>query len=70
MNLSQVKGFLETLSSKTLNNQAISTNGRHVGVKVGDMVYDNIHKAGIPYADWINDLEAHNGIKIKSATPF
>ena len=64
------EGFFRNIISKTLNNQAISTNGRHVGVKVGDMVYDNIHKAGIPYADWINDLEAHNGIKIKSATPF
>ena len=34
----------------------ISTNGIHRAVKVGDMVFDNIHKNGRPYAEWIKDF--------------
>ncbi|MDB6105781.1 MAG: hypothetical protein JWO52_5780 [Gammaproteobacteria bacterium] len=30
------------------NNAAISTSGKHFGVQVGDYVFDNIHKNGIP----------------------
>lgn len=34
----------------------ISTNGFHRGVLVDGFVYDNIHKAGIKYDDWIKDF--------------
>ncbi|RKZ48898.1 MAG: hypothetical protein DRR16_12815 [Candidatus Parabeggiatoa sp. nov. 3] len=30
----------------------ISTNGRHVAVEVDGIIYDNIHKNGIPRAEW------------------
>jgi RHS repeat-associated protein len=32
--------------------QNISTNGRHVAVEVDGIIYDNIHKNGIPRAEW------------------
>ena len=63
-------GDRQFIFSKSLNYQAIATNGRHIGVKVGDIVYDNIHKAGIPYDEWIKDLEAFGGIRVKTRTPF
>lgn len=56
--------------SGTLGYQVIATNGRHVGVRVGDTVYDNIHKAGIPYADWLKDFDAIGGVRVKMTTPF
>ena len=44
--------------SDTLKGKVISTNGKHVGVRVGDIVYDNIHKNGIPYKDWRQDFHS------------
>ncbi len=41
--------------SETLGKN-ISTNGDHVGVKVGNMVYDNMFPKGIPYNQWLYDL--------------
>ncbi|WP_141395744.1 MULTISPECIES: papain fold toxin domain-containing protein [Chryseobacterium] len=34
----------------------MSTNGDHVGVKVGNMVYDNMFPKGLSYSQWISDL--------------
>ena len=31
-------------------------NGDHVGVKVGDIVYDNMFPKGISYSEWLYDL--------------
>lgn len=49
---------------------AISQNGRHLGVRVGDMVYDNITPNGIPYDQWIKSFDSIGGISIRSVTPF
>ena len=31
----------------------ISTNGTHVGVRLGDRIIDNLHPEGVPADDWI-----------------
>ena len=59
------KGGNPFIISKKLGNQAISENGTHVGVKVGNTVYDNIHQDGIPYNQWIKDFDAIGGIDVK-----
>ena len=40
----------------------ISQTGEHVGVRVGDMVYDNLNQTGVPYAKWIESFMA-TGVK-------
>lgn len=41
--------------SETLGRN-ITTNGDHVGVKVGNMVYDNMFPKDMPYNQWLYDL--------------
>ena len=41
--------------SETLG-KTISTNGDHVGVKVGNMVYGNLFPKGVKYGQWASDL--------------
>jgi hypothetical protein len=43
--------------------------GIHVGIQIGDKVYDNLHPNGIPYDQWISDFEGQ-GIKIKIDKEF
>lgn len=47
---------------------AISGNGRHVGVRVGDTVFDNLHPEGMPFDRWIEDLGALGGVRVHSIT--
>ena len=57
-----IKGEMVVLKSDTgfiwseKLGKTISTNGDHVGVKVGNVVYDNMFPKGLPYSQWINDL--------------
>lgn len=37
-------------------NTLISTNGDHVAVLVGELVFDNLYPDGIPISEWKNDL--------------
>jgi hypothetical protein len=48
----------------------ITTNGRHVGVRVGDDVFDNLHPDGLRCELWLADFEAPKGVKIYSTTDF
>lgn len=63
-----MKGELLTLKSETdfiwsnAFNRTITTNGDHVGVKVGNMVYDNLYPKGIEYSKWLMDLEVGSPI--------
>ncbi|MCT2407691.1 hypothetical protein NZD88_09095 [Chryseobacterium antibioticum] len=41
--------------SETLD-KSITTNGDHVGVKVGNMVYDNMFPKEVEYSKWLYDL--------------
>lgn len=45
-------------------NECISTNGKHVGIQIDNMVYDNMNPNGIPYNEWINDLGGENFFNI------
>lgn len=57
--------------SKTFGySEAISRSGMHRGVLVDGMVYDNIHKKGIAYDDWIKDFESHGNISTKIVEDF
>jgi hypothetical protein len=44
---------------------SITENGRHLGVRVGDMVFDNLHPAGMPYDAWVQDFEAPEGFDVR-----
>ncbi|MGE8525346.1 papain fold toxin domain-containing protein [Chryseobacterium rhizosphaerae] len=57
-----IKGEMVTLKSSRniwsdTFNMNISTNGDHVGVKVGNMVYDNLYPQGIKFNNWMMDLQ-------------
>lgn len=36
--------------------KTITTNGDHVGIKVKDLIFDNLNPKGIPYEKWLEDL--------------
>ena len=72
-----MKGELLTLKSETdfiwsnAFNRTITTNGDHVGVKVGNMVYDNLYPKGIEYTKWLMDLEVGSPmLGMPKVTPF
>jgi hypothetical protein len=48
----------------------ITQNGRHLGVRVGDLVFDNLHPDGMLYDEWLQDFDARTGVKIHSVTEF
>ncbi|MGH7170284.1 MAG: papain fold toxin domain-containing protein [Gemmataceae bacterium] len=48
----------------------ITQNGRHVGVRVGDIVVDNLHPNGMPFDRWIKDFDAIGGVVVHSAVDF
>jgi hypothetical protein len=48
----------------------ITQNGRHVGVRVGDTVFDNLHPNGMQYDQWLQDFDAHLGVVVASVMNF
>lgn len=51
--------------------KVISTNGDHVGIKVGDLIFDNLNPKGIPYKKWLDDLGADfPGMRPPKIDPF
>lgn len=40
----------------------VTETGRHVGARVGDNVFDNLHPDGMPYDEWVQDFEAWPGV--------
>jgi hypothetical protein len=49
---------------------AITQNGVHYGVHVDGIVYDNIHKNGISYNEWLKDFHAAEGVSVKKFWDF
>jgi len=43
--------------------RAVSETGMHQGVRVGNMVYDNITPQGIPYDEWVKSFAARSGMQ-------
>jgi hypothetical protein len=48
----------------------ITETGRHVGVQVGDQVFDNLHPDGMPHDAWIQDFDGLGGVLVVSRTDF
>ncbi len=48
----------------------ITQNGRHVGVRVGDVMLDNLHPNGVPFDDWLRDFQSIHGVAITSTQDF
>jgi len=48
----------------------ITRNGRHVGTRVGDLVFDNLHPDGMVFDQWVKDLDAWGGVIVAVITPF
>lgn len=44
--------------------EAISSNGKHFGVQVGDTIFDLYHPQGININDWTRAYEALGGISL------
>ncbi len=70
--LIELKGGGDFIVSQSLpgRSAAISENGRHLGVRVGDMVFDNITPQGIPYEQWIKSFNSLGGVTVKSVAGF
>jgi hypothetical protein len=49
---------------------SITRNGRHIGVRVGDLVFDNLHPNGMLYDEWARDFAAFGGFVISVANDF
>jgi Papain fold toxin 2 len=50
--------------------RSITQNGRHLGVRVGDLVFDNLHPLGLLYEAWLRDFDAPAGIEVHSTVDF
>jgi hypothetical protein len=48
----------------------ITQNGRHLGVRVGDVVFDNLHPAGLPFEQWLRDFDGIGGVEVYSTSAF
>ena len=49
---------------------SITLNGRHVGIRVDNTVFDNLHAGGVPFDDWLKDFLAPAGVSIVRVDPF
>jgi RHS repeat-associated protein len=61
---------IEIVSDVIGGNTPISTNGIHQAVRVGDVVFDNIHKNGIKYAEWIKDFNSRDNLVVDVLRTF
>jgi hypothetical protein len=48
----------------------ITKNGKHFGIQVAGLVFDNLHPGGMPYEEWLSDFDAIGGIEIARAVDF
>jgi hypothetical protein len=48
----------------------ITQNGRHVGIRVGDVMFDNLHPDGTSYDQWLGDFDALGGIEVTATINF
>ena len=60
-----IKYQRDFIVSDTYGTEAISKNGFHTGIMYDGIIYDNIHSNGIPYLDWLNDI---NGVGQRTIT--
>lgn len=48
----------------------ITQNGRHMAIRIGDIVVDNLHSDGMPFDQWIKDFDAIGGVVVHSVVDF
>ena len=48
----------------------ITQNGRHLGVRVGTSVFDNLHPDGLAFETWLADFAAVSGVVIHRIETF
>jgi Papain fold toxin 2 len=48
----------------------ITETGWHVGVRIGNLVFDNLHPDGMRYDDWVQDFDAIEGVTVSVASDF
>ena len=54
----------QNIFSSLYTDAAISVNGFHQAIQVGDTVFDNMNPNGVDYNLWYNSLAAINGFYI------
>ncbi len=48
----------------------ITHNGRHVAIRIGDTIVDNLHSNGMSFDQWIKDFDAIGGVVVHSTIDF
>jgi hypothetical protein len=48
----------------------ITQNGRHLGIRVGNTVFDNLHPDGLPFDSWLRDFDAIGGVLVHAVIDF
>ena len=48
----------------------ICQNGRHLGIRVGEAVFDNLHPQGLAFDRWLQDFDALGGVVIYRIEEF
>jgi hypothetical protein len=48
----------------------ITQNGRHLAIRVRDIVFDNLHSNGMPFDQWMKDFDAIGGVIVHSVIDF
>ncbi|MCI0681666.1 MAG: hypothetical protein L0Y71_06150 [Gemmataceae bacterium] len=49
---------------------SITLNGRHLGIRVGRLVFDNLHTDGLGYDEWLRDFDAPLGVVVYRVDSF
>ena len=44
--------------------------GRHLGVRLGNVVFDNLHSNGMDFEKWLKDFDAIGGVEVHSVIDF
>ena len=60
-------GFQNIVNDLVGPGRTITENGLHQAVKIGDMVFDNFLRNGVPYEVYVNSLHAPMGVAITAA---
>jgi hypothetical protein len=48
----------------------ITLNGRHLGIRVDDAVFDNLHPSGMAYNEWLKDFDSPIGVRVHRVDAF
>lgn len=57
ISLTAKNAHMDIIYSNTFG-EAISYNGKHVAIEYNGKVYDNIHKNGLPFDEWLSDFDS------------